>query len=380
MTSRLRILHVSSAIGFGGVELRILNELLAMRARGHLLQVICPAKSELGRRAQHSGFTTHHVEMTGWIASASALMKIRAVMRGGAFDVINTHSVADDLRIGLIARLMKRRLIVRTQHREGRQRVFNALGVTSDHVITVSECQRQRFLQSGFSAHHVQAVPTGLDVQCPNQQPSAVRHALGIPSGAIVVGCLADDRDMQGFRILLEAMCPLMECHQDVHLLLAGLDELQQCNLTRRAFDIGLKSRIHFVDRPVYSDKLLGAFDIYAVAPESCVAGSTFVEASAHGVPVVGTAVGCIPEVIENGVSGYVVLPSDRLILRSVIGKLIEDGELRRRFGIAGRQKFEPHGKFSSIRMAEALESLYLGWLRASQAEEQACGIHARHR
>jgi len=97
--------------------------------------------------------------------------------------------------------------------------------------------------------------------------------------------------------------------------------------------------------------------------PECEVSGSTFVEASACGVPIVATAVGCIPEVIENGVSGYVVLPFDRLMLRSVLGKLIGDSELRSRICRAGREKFQVRGRFSAAKMAEAVEDAYVGWL-----------------
>jgi glycosyltransferase involved in cell wall biosynthesis len=100
------------------------------------------------------------------------------------------------------------------------------------------------------------------------------------------------------------------------------------------------------------------------------VLGSTFVEASASGVPVVATAVGCLPEVIENGVSGYVVLPFDRVILRSVINNLIVESSLRSRFGKAGRANFVLRERFSAAKMAESIEDAYLGWLnvRADKA------------
>ncbi len=63
--SLLRVLHVSLSSGFGGKELRILNEMLAMRDRGHTLEVVCAARSELGQRSQNHGFRTHHIEVEG---------------------------------------------------------------------------------------------------------------------------------------------------------------------------------------------------------------------------------------------------------------------------------------------------------------------------
>ncbi|MFY4009335.1 glycosyltransferase family 4 protein [Achromobacter sp. JD417] len=354
---------MSLSSGFTGKELRILNEMLAMRERGHMLEVVCAARSELGRRSLNHGLTTHYIEVDGLIASAMIPFRIGGIVRGGDFDVVNTHSVADDLRAALFARIARTRLVVRTHHRESRQRVPRLRNVVSDRVITVSTYQRQRYLDRGHIEQRVRTIPTGLDVQCHNPVAPSMRQELGIPEDAIVIGNVADDRDAQGLRILVEAIYSLMEVHPAVHLVLSGLHEPRLGQLRRRALEIGLMGRIHFPDSFFCVRDLLIAVDIYAMVPEYEVSGSTFVEASACGVPVVATAVGCLPEVIENGVSGYVVLPFDRLILRSVIGKLIVDSRLRNRFGIAGRANFLLRERFSAATMAEAMEDAYLGWL-----------------
>lgn len=361
--SRLRVLHVSLSSGFGGKELRILNEMLAMRERGHMLEVVCAARSELGRRSQNHGFTTHYIEVDGQIASAVSPFRIGGIVCGGDYDVVNTHSVADDLRAALFARLARTRLVVRTHHRESRKHVPRLRNLVSKHVITVSTYQRQRYLDRGYLEQRVRTIPTGLDVQCLRPVASSTRQELGIPEDAIVIGNVADDRDAHGLRILVEAMYPLMEVHPEVHLVLGGLHEPRLDQLRRRALEIGLIGRIHFPDFRVCVRDLLCTVDIYAMVPEYEVLGSTFVEALACGVPVVATAVGCIPEVVENGVSGYVVLPFDRLILRSVIGKLIVDSRLRNQFGEAGRANFVLRESFSVAAMAKAMESAYLEWL-----------------
>lgn len=361
--SLLRVLHVSLSSGFGGKELRILNEMLAMRDRGHTLEVVCAARSALGQRSQNHGFKTHCIEVEGLIASASIPFRIGGILRGGDFDVVNTHSVEDDLRAALVARLARSRLVVRTHHRENRQHVARIRGAASGNVITVSTYQRQRYLERGHLEQRVRTIPTGLDIPYPRPAMPSMREELGIPGDAIVIGNVADDQDAQGLRILVEAMYPLMEVHPQVHLVLGGLHEPRLNQLRRRAVEIGLTGRIHFPDFFLCGGDLLDAVDIYAMVPECEVLGSTFVEACASGVPVVATAVGCLPEVIENGVTGYVVLPFDRLILRSVIGKLIVDGRLRDRFGNAGRANFALRERFSAATMAESIENAYLGWL-----------------
>ncbi|AZS77400.1 MAG: glycosyltransferase [Achromobacter sp.] len=364
---RLRILHVNLSSSFGGRELRVLNEMLAMRERGHRLEIACSARSELERRSTRHGFTTHSVEMSGLFAAACAPLRILAILHAGDFEIINTHSVSDDLRTGLLGRFVKTCLLVRTHHREERRRLPKFYESASDHVITVSDYLRRRYLDRGFPTHRAMAVPTSLDVAGAFPESASTRLALGLPDSAIIVGSMADERDGNGLLLLVEAMRPLIEMRPDVHLVLAGLDGARLNLIKRRALDIGLKGRVHFANRALPDDRLIETFDIYAVTPEIDVEGSAFIRASASGLPVVGTAVGCIPEVIKNGVSGYVVLASDVLILRSVLGKLIEDDGLRRRLGRGGYQRFQRHGKFGTARTAEVLEHAYLGWLKAGE-------------
>jgi len=184
---------------------------------------------------------------------------------------------------------------------------------------------------------------------------------------------VADHPDVQSLYHLVDALVPLMEANKLVHLVLVGFDEHLRTQLNVRALNAGLENRFHFSDRPPHVAQRLFAFDIYATTPEGRVPGSTFVEASASGIPVVATAVGCIPEVIENGVSGYVVKPADRLILRSVLGKLIADSALRKCLANAARQNFQSLGRFAPARMAEELEGAYLEWLHTQEKEVGAC-------
>lgn len=361
--SRLRILHVSLSSDFGGRELRILHEMLAMRERGHHLEVGCAARSELGLQAQRHGFTAHAIEAAGTLASASVPLQITRVMRAGDFDVANTHSVADDLRTALFVSLARTRLVVRTHHRECRNGVPRAFKALSNCVMTVSDYQRQRYLGRGYTEHCVRTVHTGLDVQDPLPGSPSMRENLGIPADAMAIGALADELDPGGLRTLVEATCPLMQAHAGVHLVLGNLREPQFTQLMRRALEIGLLGKIHCPGHSLSAQKLLAEIDIYAMVPELEVKGSTFIEACARGVPVIATAVGCIPEIIDNGVSGYVVLPFDRLALRCAIGRLLEDSNVRVRFGEAGRAKFLV-GRFSAAGMAQAVEGAYLEWLK----------------
>jgi glycosyltransferase involved in cell wall biosynthesis len=82
-------------------------------------------------------------------------------------------------------------------------------------------------------------------------------------------------------------------------------------------------------------------------------------EAMAAGRPVVASRIYGIPEMIEEGESGFLVTPADPAGLADALLPLISNAGLRERFGRQGRCRYE--GIFSAERMARATEAAYLG-------------------
>jgi len=80
-------------------------------------------------------------------------------------------------------------------------------------------------------------------------------------------------------------------------------------------------------------------------------------EAMAAGIPVVATRIAGIPELVEHDVSGFLVPPGDPQVLADMIGLLLDDPELRNRFGNAGRSKIER--EFNSATEAERLIHIF---------------------
>lgn len=90
--------------------------------------------------------------------------------------------------------------------------------------------------------------------------------------------------------------------------------------------------------------------------------GMPLVEAMASGLPVIGSDVGGIPEVIGNGESGVLVPPGDVRRLETALEQLVTDAERRRALGVAGRARAE--SVYSWDRVTESLEQVYENALR----------------
>jgi glycosyltransferase involved in cell wall biosynthesis len=85
---------------------------------------------------------------------------------------------------------------------------------------------------------------------------------------------------------------------------------------------------------------------------------NTLLESMAAGVPVVATRVGGNPEVVEHGVTGYLVPPREPEALAATIARILEQPTLAQAMGQAGRQRAVEH--FSLDRLTQETESLYL--------------------
>jgi len=81
------------------------------------------------------------------------------------------------------------------------------------------------------------------------------------------------------------------------------------------------------------------------------------------GVPVVGTAVGGVPETMVEGVTGLLVPPHNPAALASALDRLLADPDLRRRMGDAGRHLVCGLGLFTAERAADQVERVYTHWL-----------------
>uniref|UniRef100_UPI003F504591 glycosyltransferase n=1 Tax=Caballeronia sp. LjRoot34 TaxID=3342325 RepID=UPI003F504591 len=100
----LRILHSESSNGWGGQEHRTFKEMLALRERGHVLELVCVPGARLGERLRAEGFAVHTTTMRSG-ADVSAVAHMRHILKQGRFDVLNTHSGRDSLLGGAAARL-----------------------------------------------------------------------------------------------------------------------------------------------------------------------------------------------------------------------------------------------------------------------------------
>ncbi len=193
-------------------------------------------------------------------------------------------------------------------------------------------------------------VPPGVDVDrfCPLDDSArrAARAVLGLPTDATVVLGLSRLVPRKGFDVLLDAAARLAPQHPSLLVAIAGGGR-DRPRLERLAARVGAPVRfLGRVDDDLVPD-LYGCADVFAMLCRNRWAGLeqegfgiVFVEAAAAGVPQVAGRSGGAHEAVDHGRTGLVVDdPHDVTAVARAIGLLLDDPDLRHRFGVAARER-----------------------------------------
>lgn len=227
-------------------------------------------------------------------------------------------------------------------------------------VILLSKRLMPRAEEFGVEENKTVVVPSGVDCVYFNperpeikKRANRLREELGI-SERITVGCIGRLVPAKGLTYLMSALRQIHEVHNGIALVIVG-DGPEKANLEAIAKDLEIKTIFtgwQTNTRPYY--KLMDIFvlpSLYEGLP------NVVLEAMAMGKPVIATDVGGNPDLIVNGRNGFLVPVRDSGHIAAALKKLVENGDLRRRMGLLGRQIAEEF--FSWNKIVEKVETVY---------------------
>ena len=253
-------------------------------------------------------------------------------------------------------------VVVQTQHlpwlmsgRRKRARLFDAL-LPVQHVITVSNAQRRTYERIGVPPSLMCTVPNGIRARGRGPGRMAARAELGLDPDQPVVLTVGRLAVMKGQCYLVEATQELASRFPGVAALVVGTGHLHQA-LIDQAVDLGVEDKVRMLGHRSDARMLLDAADVFVLPSRHEGMPLVLLEAMDAGLPVVATRVIGSEEVVVDGETGFLVPSRDAAALSAAIGRLLEDPDLRRRFGEAGRRRFET--LFTHERMTAATAAVY---------------------
>jgi glycosyltransferase involved in cell wall biosynthesis len=151
-----------------------------------------------------------------------------------------------------------------------------------------------------------------------------------------VVGVVAKLSPVKGHGHFLEAAALISKAHGDVRFLIVG-DGSERTRLEREAGELGLSGKVHFIGVRDDVPAVLKLMDVLVLSSLSEGSPNVVLEGMAAGVPVVAMRVGGVPEVVEDGVSGFLVDTGDAPGLSNAVLRLLNDADRAREMGVKSR-------------------------------------------
>jgi len=230
-------------------------------------------------------------------------------------------------------------------------------------------------LAEGVSRTKIRLIPNGIDLGMfsrPGLDRNRARDQLGLPHDAMVFSLVANFHVYKGHDDLIRALHLVRNQLPPGWLLLApGRDIGGNLERTRDLSEqLGLSTHVHFLGELGDMVAVLLAADIHISASHTEGFPNNILEAMCAGLPVVATAVGGVPEMVIDGVTGLLVPAQEPHEMGRALVQLVYDPARRRSMGEAGRNCVV--SRYSIERSVEALQETY--------AKVAARGGSKRHR
>lgn len=242
----------------------------------------------------------------------------------------------------------------------GRHRVNRLLNSWTSGWIAVAHGQQDYLVGTkGIPAERIRVIPNGIDSRPyrPAGARARIRAEFGLPEDARVAGMLAVLRPEKDTKTFLLAARFVADELAAARFLLVG-DGPERSHLESEVQALNLADRVVFAGRRDDVPDVLTAFDVSVLCSTDVETfPMAFLESMATGLPLIGTRVGGLPEMIEDGRNGLLVRPRDPRGLADAMLRVLTDPERSRAWGETSRQRVE--SEFSLETMVDAYEEYF---------------------
>jgi glycosyltransferase involved in cell wall biosynthesis len=347
MSAPLHVHALVGQLGLGGAEMVVAEFAAAAGSAGIRCTVAHVGHLPSGPaadRVRRAGVEVVHVP-TSSLLGRDDLRRVHAHLRRVQPDVLHTHLDYADVLGGLSA-LHLDLPTVSTVHRAqilpGLQRRVTATlaaGVrrlAADRVITVSEADREHYLRTAFERRgRVVAIRNAVGRPSVHADPAAIRAELGLPADAFLVTMVSVMRPEKGHDVAVDAFREIRRRVPRAHLLVVGDGE--QRGLVQAAADELGEGAIRLLGERMDVMRILDASDVFVQPSRAEGLPMALIEAIAAGLPVVATAVGGVPELVDDRIGVLLGPEPEAGPLAEAVIALADDDARRARLAAGAR-------------------------------------------
>jgi glycosyltransferase involved in cell wall biosynthesis len=274
MSSAIRVLHTEWSDGWGGQEIRIIDEMKVMRSEGVEVYLACRALSVIREKALQNQIKVFTLGFKGNL-DIKTLLSLKKIIKNHSIDIVNTHSGKDSWVGGFAAKLAGIKFI-RTRHLSNRINPSrtNFINELADYIFTTGEMVRDDMIKyNRINKNKILSIPTGIDESVFNPKifnRDQIREKLKISKNEIAIGILAVLRKFKRHDLFLESAKALIEKYPEKKLvfIIAG-DGPQKDYINNLIIKLGLLSKVRMLGYVSNTPEFLSAIDILVLCSDS---------------------------------------------------------------------------------------------------------------
>lgn len=364
--SAIKVLHLSSEKTWRGGEQQIAYLIEASREMGVEVVVAVRRHSDFETWCRQAGLDVHAMGFRNGLDLLTAKSVADLVKRCGA-QLVHVHSGKSHSiaylasKLGLSVPIIVHRRVDFSLKTSGPSLgKYNHPQVKA--IICVSHAIADMVRQAVARPDRVHVVHSGIDFARfaeAHTNEGWLRRELNLSASTWLIGnvsALAPHKDYPTFLRTAKRVCA---SHRDVHFVIAGEGD-ERGPLEKMVESEGIQKRVTFLGFRKNVPGLLAELDLFLMTSKTEGLGTTIIDAMHSRLPVVATRAGGIPELVKNGVNGYLCKPGDDACLADRVGALLNDPAMRTAMGDAGHSHSAAFGKNE---MARAVVEVYRGVL-----------------
>jgi glycosyltransferase involved in cell wall biosynthesis len=366
---KMNILYITNHLNIGGITSYVFSLARGLRQRGHNVYVASSGGQLAAKFKQENIFFLPMPIKTKSEISPKifvSLLKLLGAVKQYNIEIVHANSRTTQVLGYLLARLTGLPYIS-TCHGFFKKRLSRRIfGCWGERVIAISEPVKEHLVRDfKVEEERIRVIHHGIDVNKFSAESTEHRvqkkKDLGLGIGP-VIGIVARLSDVKGHIYLIEAMKTVLANITDAQLLIVGEGKMKEelVDLSKR---LGIEKHIYFLPSFAETKDVLAAMDIFVLPSLKEGLGLSLMEAMAQGLAVIGTNVGGIKTLIQDGINGLLVTPADINGLSGATISLLENSAKRQDLGNNARAFIKDN--FSQEKMVLETEKLYQECLSA---------------
>ncbi|CAD7768913.1 MAG: D-inositol-3-phosphate glycosyltransferase [Candidatus Methanoperedenaceae archaeon GB50] len=356
---KIKILHLESAMGFGGQQIRILNKIRALREKNYWITLGAFPKSEIFKKACQMELKVYPLPLKK--RDLKGIFAVLDLIKKEHIHILHTHTSWDSWLGGIVKTIYPKFALIRTRHVStpiGRTPLSWLLyNVFPHYIITTGEAIKNQLINyNKFNPKKIVSIPTGVDLAV--FDPDKVKPGL-LPPNGFNIGMISIFLEWKGHKYFILAAKEILKeiPHAEFYIVGNG-NKRARARIEKQIQDFNLQNKVHLLGFREDIPQILASLDVL-VHPSYAGEGlpQAILQALAMKKPVITTNIGSIYEVIKHRETGLIVPHQDPQAITEAVLELYKSPALREKLGKKGRKLVEQ--RYSFAKMIEEIENIY---------------------